>query len=322
MVNGDFLTPEQMNETDSAAAAESDAAMRTFLDKNAEKNGKRLANGVDRLMKSIKPSPTLLESPVTGKYGNFMDLSREARQIGDTIQQRQNALNAAAGPQLVPYDPKLDNDREIFVASFNNMINSPMAAINGGATIVAGGSPSDVYYSTQLGVSQDGILMAGGAIGGSPRFTGATRTPEIVRDGRAGPASDAIEFENLKENYRARDVGRINLDRPSNVWNRSMQDLRNQFQLDGYTSYNNQTRTTSKSEVYALEGHPEILQIQVSPPGETHNSQYYKFMMRDGAEVKIIDPATYNPRTVRSNTTFFDTKGNSGKYENGKWIPR
>ena len=188
MVDGDFMTPEQMDVNHRAAAAESDAAMREYLDKSAAQNGQRLANGVDQLLKGIKPLPTLMESPVTGRFGNLMDLSREDRQISDA---RASALAAATGPQLVPID---DAQEQSYQRTRNRITTTllsgfPGAALPGAVATWAGQSESQIQAANEVGGS---IASAEMALVGVRR---QVLRPVEISTSRTNPLDPVLTFD-------------------------------------------------------------------------------------------------------------------------------
>ncbi|WP_322401981.1 hypothetical protein [Massilia luteola] len=51
MVDGDFMTPEQMDANHRAAGAESDAAIRKFFNKEVAQNSRRIDASIDKQLK-------------------------------------------------------------------------------------------------------------------------------------------------------------------------------------------------------------------------------------------------------------------------------
>ena len=105
--------PETEPETFFASQAERDewwrAGQQAIVDNERRFGSSRaFSNGVDanitRSLRDISLPRPLMESPVTGRFGSFMDLSREANQVSAAILQRESDLNAAAGQQLRPWD--------------------------------------------------------------------------------------------------------------------------------------------------------------------------------------------------------------------------
>ena len=138
-----------------------------------------------------------------------------------------------------------------------------------------------------------------------------------VRDGRAGPASDAIEFQNLKDSYRARDAGMPDIRQPARMYGLSMKEIVARFESDGYSTRNSQTRTKSVSEVFSIENHPDIASIQRTENGSAHNGLYYKYKLHNGNELKVIDPLEYgNPKGAKPGK-FFAPNGQEIYWDNG-----
>ena len=126
-------------------------------------DGRRLALPA---LSKIPVLPTLMQSPSTGNFGSFVELSRESREIGDAIQQREIAFKLATGPQLVPRDPQAEAAREAHEQGLR--IDMGLAAagpVFAGYAMAARrfGAPNDVVDN--LATSQTGLV---GSIAGIP----------------------------------------------------------------------------------------------------------------------------------------------------------
>lgn len=142
----------------------------------------------------------------------------------------------------------------------------------------------------------------------------------VIRSGRAGPASDAIEYDNLKNNYRARDAGLPDIREPAKIYGLSMEEVVKRFEADGYALRNTQTKIKSVSEVFSIEGHPDIAKIQRTQDGSQHGGLYYKYTLHDGREYKVIDPIEYGPQGSPKPGKFFAPSGQE-IYWNKGWHP-
>jgi len=69
-----------------------------------------------------------------------------------------------------------------------------------------------------------------------------------------------------------------------------------------------------------VEGHPTIKEAQYHSGGGRHDEEYYKFMSKDGPEVRVIDSsAGFKPRTITKYQQNYDNQGKRLKYEAGQW---
>jgi filamentous hemagglutinin len=101
----------------------------------------------------------------------------------------------------------------------------------------------------------------------------------------------------------------IDLNSPSNVWGLNFKDLKTHYELKGYEAVIKPARASSsgKSQIFQLKNHKELSEVQYHPGGGVHEGSYYKFTYKNKTEVKIIDPTTYNPRTPKKGSIFFNT---------------
>ncbi len=146
-------------------------------------------------------------------------------------------------------------------------------------------------------------------------------TPEdgVPNSGRYGGNPELLKWD-LSE--QAGIPKYIDLSKPDNIWGLDGIDLLTHYRLRGFDGDMRPPKagTSGKAQFFDLEGHPDISSVQMHPGGGVHEGLYYKFIMRDGSEVKVIDPSNYNPRTVKQGTTFFDQQGQRIFFKNGKWI--
>ncbi len=115
----------------------------------------------------------------------------------------------------------------------------------------------------------------------------------------------------------------IDLAKPSNVWGMDGRDLLTHYRLRGFSGsmLPVKSKTSGLAQVFELEGHPDISMVQYHPGGgRAHAGSYYKFGMRDGSEIKVIDPMTCIPRTIKDRSTFFNPQGQQIVFLNGQWV--
>jgi hypothetical protein len=74
---------------------------------------------------------------------------------------------------------KANQPDNIQAAIFDNMLAGPVPAIFAGVTRLFNGSDQSIYTASQIGVSVDGVLMAGGSLRQPLGFTGAVGPQEI-----------------------------------------------------------------------------------------------------------------------------------------------
>ncbi len=143
----------------------------------------------------------------------------------------------------------------------------------------------------------------------------ANASPEI-------PATSANARVGLREELAAQAGIPRSLDQ---VWGASLDDLAEAYKMDGATVTRKPPRAGSSgnAQIYIVEGHQMIKEIQYSPGGGVHGvGEYYKFTYKDGLEVRIVDPSPeFKPGTITRNQQYYDTKGNRLKYEGGHWLP-
>ncbi|MBU2324658.1 MAG: hemagglutinin repeat-containing protein, partial [Gammaproteobacteria bacterium] len=133
------------------------------------------------------------------------------------------------------------------------------------------------------------------------------------------PATSAITRDGLRNDLAAQAGIPRSLDK---VWGASVDDLAQAYKMDGATLVPKPalSGTSGKAQAFTVEGHPTMKEVQVHPGGGTHGAPYYKFTYKDGAEVRVIDPASgFKPGTITSVQQYFDTAGNRLRYEAGQW---
>lgn len=174
----------------------------------------------------------------------------------------------------------------------NRFLSQPEMQMNRGLTVIGG------LWGGVAGLAEGSTLL------NVPGFT----------------APNSAQFEQLKGAYRTSDPWVFDINNPARVWGMSSDQLAEGFRLSGYDARYTQARISS-SEVYTLDGHPEVAQFQYTPAaGATHEGQYYKFTLHDETEIKIVDPSSYNSGTILPKTTIFNPQGQQLIKVNGNWV--
>jgi filamentous hemagglutinin len=136
------------------------------------------------------------------------------------------------------------------------------------------------------------------------------------------PATSAIAREELRLKLAIEAGIPRTLDQ---VWGATVDDFIQAYKMDGATLTRKPPKpgTSGKAEAYLVEGHPEISEFQYHPGSGTHGSgEYYKFVYKDGLEVRVIDSSSgFSPGTITKYQQYFDRNGSRLKYIGGKWLP-
>jgi hypothetical protein len=190
-----------------------------------------------------------------------------------------------------------------------------MALLGGGATI------ADITNGGMFGSMSGGLSLPAEA---GPAYRSAQRIftldNESLDAAALGSAHNAARFERLKESYRTDDPWVFDINNPAKVWGLNAEQLSEGFQLAGYNTRYTQSRM-SASEVFSIDGHPDVAKLQFTPAGgRTHEGQYYKFTLHDGSEIKVVDPQSYSSGTITPETTIFNPSGQQLTKINGNWI--
>ncbi|QRY82342.1 DUF637 domain-containing protein [Pseudomonas sp. PDNC002] len=138
------------------------------------------------------------------------------------------------------------------------------------------------------------------------------------------PATSAAARAGLRDDLAAQaGIPRNIVESPSSMWGKSIDDIKQSLTLDGATLTPKPARSGSsgKAQVFTVEGHPAIKEVEYHPGGGVHgDTSYYKFIRNDGVEVRVINPSPdFSPGTITRYQQYFDTQGNRLKYEGGQW---
>ena len=137
--------------------------------------------------------------------------------------------------------------------------------------------------------------------------------------GKEIPATSPIAKEGLKNDLAAQaGIPRDIVGKPSSVWGKSIDDVKQSLVLDGATVIPKPalSGTSGKAQAYTVEGHASVKEVQYHPGGGTHGSgDYYKLGLKDGTEIRVIDPSIrFSPGTITKNQKYFDPNGVRLKY--------
>ncbi|WDG53562.1 filamentous hemagglutinin N-terminal domain-containing protein [Pseudomonas chlororaphis] len=152
---------------------------------------------------------------------------------------------------------------------------------------------------------------------------------EPVKTGKEIPATSPIAREGLKNDLAAQaGIPRNMAESPSSMWGKSIDDIKQSLVLEGATLTPKAplAGTSGKAQVFIVEGHPAMKEIEYHPGGGTHgDSPYYKFVSTDkignkNIEVRVMDPSPdFSPGTITRYQKYYDTQGRRLKYEGGQW---
>ncbi len=137
-------------------------------------------------------------------------------------------------------------------------------------------------------------------------------------------ATSAVSREGLRDDLSAQaGIPRKISENPSSMWGKSIDDIRQSLTMEGaiLTIKPPVSGTSGRAQVFKVEGHAAIKEIEYHPGGGVHgDSPYYKFIRNDNVEVRVINPSPdFGPGTITRYQEYYDTKGNRLKYERGEW---
>lgn len=167
----------------------------------------------------------------------------------------------------------------------------------------------------------DVIPGAGKAVGkGNDLLKGIRATAPVSAasaTARLGLREDLAKLANIPRNIDSQ---------PANIWGKSLQDIKYSFEMDGavLTLVPPKSGTSGLAQVYKVEKSATgIKEIEYHPGGGQHSKSgdmYYKMVMNDGTQIRIIDPnSSFKPGTIASNQIYLNQNGQKLKYQSGKW---
>ena len=123
---------------------------------------------------------------------------------------------------------------------------------------------------------------------------------------------------------------------PASVWGKSVDTLRQSFEVGGGNTMAISPRASSSGNAQILRvenPNSNITEIQYSPSNQNsaHKAEYYKITYEDGSKAKVIDTLNYRPNFSRSglpiydrNTTYYNPQGEIVIFNpnNNTWVPR
>ncbi|MCU0124252.1 DUF637 domain-containing protein [Pseudomonas vlassakiae] len=143
------------------------------------------------------------------------------------------------------------------------------------------------------------------------------------------PATSAIARVGLRDDLAAQaGIPRNIAESPSSMWGKSIDDIKQSLMLDGasLTPKPPLAGTSGKAQVFIVEGHPTIKEVEYHPGGGTHgDSLYYELVTAEkvgtkNIEVRVIDPSPdFSPGAITRYQQYYDAHGNRLKYEGGEW---
>ena len=173
--------------------------------------------------------------------------------------------------------------------------------------------------SGETGFADTGKAAANDADFGGAKATGAAEVPATSAIARVGLRDDLAAQAGIPRNIA---------ELPSSMWGKSIDDIKQSLMLDGasLTPKPPLAGTSGKEQVFNVEGHPTIKEVEFHPGGGTHgDSPYYKLVTTEkiGAkniEIRVIDPSPdFRPGTITRYQQYYDAQGNPLKYEGGEW---
>ncbi|HAV4458870.1 TPA: DUF637 domain-containing protein [Acinetobacter baumannii] len=145
----------------------------------------------------------------------------------------------------------------------------------------------------------------------------AAPTSAASATARLGLREDLAKLANIPRNIDSQ---------PANIWGKSLQDIKYSFEMDGavLTLVPPKTGTSGLAQVYRVEKSATgIKEIEYHPGGGQHSKSgdmYYKVVMNDGTQIRIIDPnSSFKPGTIAPNQIYLNQNGQKLKYQGGKW---
>jgi hypothetical protein len=162
------------------------------------------------------------------------------------------------------------------------------------------------------------LVKAEGEIGGA-NGTGAAEVPATSATARVGLRDELAAQAGIPRNIA---------ESPSSMWGKSIDDIKQSLTHDGasLTPKAPLAGTSGKAQVFNVEGHPKIKEVEFHPGGGTHgDSPYYKLVSTEkignkNIEIRVINPSPdFSPGTITRYQQYYDTQGNRLKYEGSEW---
>lgn len=125
------------------------------------------------------------------------------------------------------------------------------------------------------------------------------------------------------------DIPRNVVESPWSMWGKSIDDIKQSLTLEGasLTPKPPLAGTSGKAQVFTVEGHVAVKEVEFHPGDGTHgDAPYYKLVSTEkvgnkNIEIRMIDPSPdFSPGTITNYQQYYDTHGIRLRYEGGKWI--
>lgn len=188
------------------------------------------------------------------------------------------------------------------------------------------------------GVSPESAAVGAGLLAGMAGYFGWKGAKGAGDAAKEIPATSPLAKEGLKNDLAAQaGIPRDIVGKPSSVWGKSIDDLKQSFTMDGATtSPSVKSGTSGNAQAFKVNGSATgIVEVQYSPSTlgrpvqSSHIGEYYKITYSDGSKVKVVDPSGYRPSFKNGlplydkNTVYLNPQGQRVAFESSKnlWVP-
>jgi len=238
------------------------------------------------------------------------------------------------GPSPVEIDASIRSTNDIAM-----WFLGPLVAVPANIGRAAGMDENQIYGVVQTGAVLLDVAAARQAIG-STRAAIRSLNPDLGVQYANGAPLDPYHYDARLDRMSSQNVATVPMFkeqlgrqagfpdyidpfRPVGVWGMDGKDLLAYYRRRGFDGVIDppKANTSGLAQHVSLTGHPTIEAVQYHPGGGVHSDQYYKFEMKSGIEVKIINPAGYVPRSIKPGSIFFDKTGQEIIYKNRNWVP-
>lgn len=137
----------------------------------------------------------------------------------------------------------------------------------------------------------------------------------------------AAQKQKLREDLaRHAGIPRDICNNPASVWDKSVDQIKQSFEMDGAVLklVPPRKKSSGKAIVYDVEHSGSgIKQFEYHPGGGEHGSEgmYYKIVKTDGTQIRVIDPSEkIDPKTISKEQIYLNPQGQELMFKNGKWV--
>ncbi|MBI6669908.1 DUF637 domain-containing protein, partial [Pseudomonas syringae] len=287
------------------------------------------------LNKLVKADPNLLS--MSSKLVGLLAASTQSGADGESLKTAswvaENATQYNFGDHLPPGLAAYGQAATTQMEYMQNQGASPEQMAEAGRALARGEGFEGVQPATEF-VKAWGEFMAGELSGfGLAAILGKAGSLLSIGAKGAGaaevPATSAIARVGLRDDLADQaGIPRNIAESPSSMWGKSIDDIKQSLTLDGasVTPKAPLAGTSGRAQVFNVEGHPTIKEVEFHPGGGTHgDSPYYKLVGTEkignkDIEIRVIDPSPdFSPGTITRYQQYYDTQGNRLKYEGGEW---